>query len=92
MTSNSGSGRATLRHDILEGILCCAITHAEVASALEPTLRRLPGMVNGICQGALDDCWRAAGRSAEHFVKVARSDLDQVLFCGWGVGEGLRWV
>jgi hypothetical protein len=47
MTCASVKGRATLRHDIdiLKGILPRAMTG--VASALEPTLHRLPGLETG---------------------------------------------
>jgi hypothetical protein len=37
-------GEATMRHDILKGLLRRAIHRAGVAPTLEPTLRRLPGL------------------------------------------------
>jgi hypothetical protein len=36
-----------LRHDILKGILRCAVHWAGIASTLEPTLRQLPGLAAG---------------------------------------------
>jgi hypothetical protein len=38
------AAKLTLRHDILKGILCRAVNRAGIASALEPPLRRLPGL------------------------------------------------
>jgi hypothetical protein len=40
---SSVQGKATMRNDILKGILRRAIHRAGVASTLEPTLRKLPG-------------------------------------------------
>jgi hypothetical protein len=53
MTCPSEQGRATLRHDILQGISRHAITRAGVASTLEPTLRRLPRLDTGARDGAV---------------------------------------
>jgi hypothetical protein len=47
MTCSSVKGKATMRHDIFKGILRRAIHRARVASTLEPTLRRLPGLEAG---------------------------------------------
>jgi hypothetical protein len=47
MTCSCVKGKATMRHDILKGILRRAIHRAGVASTLEPTLRRLPGLEAG---------------------------------------------
>jgi hypothetical protein len=47
VTCSSVQGKATMRHDILKGILHQAIHRAGVASTLEPTLRRLPGLEAG---------------------------------------------
>jgi hypothetical protein len=47
MMYSSVQGKATMRHDILKGILRRAIHRAGVASTLEPTLRRLLGLEAG---------------------------------------------
>jgi hypothetical protein len=44
MTYTSVQRKATMRRDILKGILCQAIHRAGVGSTLELTLRRLPGL------------------------------------------------
>jgi hypothetical protein len=41
------AAQLTLRHDILKGILRRAVHRAGIASALEPPLRRLPGLAAG---------------------------------------------
>jgi hypothetical protein len=41
------AAQLTMRHDILKGILCRAVHRAGIASALEPPLRRLPGLEAG---------------------------------------------
>jgi hypothetical protein len=41
------AAQLTLRHDILKGILRRAVHRAGIASALEPALRRLPGLAAG---------------------------------------------
>jgi hypothetical protein len=47
MTCSSVQGKATMRYDILKGTLRRAIHRAGVASNLEPTMRRLPGLEAG---------------------------------------------
>jgi hypothetical protein len=47
MTCSSVQGKATMRHEILKGILRRAIHRAGDASNLEPTLHRLPGLETG---------------------------------------------
>jgi hypothetical protein len=47
MTCTCVKGKATMRHDILKGILRRAIHRAGVESTLEPTLHRLPGLEAG---------------------------------------------
>jgi hypothetical protein len=44
MTCASVAGKATLRHNILKGILRSAIHRAGIASSLEPTMHRLPSL------------------------------------------------
>jgi hypothetical protein len=51
-TCTSVQGKATMRHDILKGILRRGIRRAGTASTLEPTLRRLPGLDPGACNRA----------------------------------------
>jgi hypothetical protein len=48
MTCSSMQGKATMRHDILKGILRGAIHRAGVVSTLEPTLLRLLGLEAGV--------------------------------------------
>jgi hypothetical protein len=52
VTCASVAGKATLRHDILKGILRHAIHRAGIPLSLEPTLRRLPGLEAGARSGA----------------------------------------
>jgi hypothetical protein len=47
MRCSALAAQTTLRHDILKGILRCAVHRAGIASTLEPTLRRLPGLTDG---------------------------------------------
>jgi hypothetical protein len=56
-------GAATMRHDILKGILRRAVQRAGVASTLEPPLRRLPGLHAGASAAAgTGTIGRLAGR------------------------------
>jgi hypothetical protein len=41
------AAQGRLCHDILKGILRCVVHRAGIASALEPPLRRLPGLSAG---------------------------------------------
>jgi hypothetical protein len=47
MRCPSLAAQTTLRHDILKGILRRVVHRAGIASALEPPLRRLPGLADG---------------------------------------------
>jgi hypothetical protein len=47
MRCSALAAQTTLRHDILKGILRRAVHWAGIASTLEPTLRRLPGLTDG---------------------------------------------
>jgi hypothetical protein len=51
MTCTFAQGKATMRHDILKGILHRAIHYAKFAFTLEPTLRRLLGLEAGASCG-----------------------------------------
>jgi hypothetical protein len=42
MRCSASATQFMLRHDILKGILRCAVCRASITSALEPPLRRLP--------------------------------------------------
>jgi hypothetical protein len=46
MRCPSLAAQTTLRHDILKGILRRVVHRAGIASALEPPLRRLPGLAD----------------------------------------------
>ena len=68
------AGHSTLRHDILKGILRRAVHRAGVASALEPPLRRLPGLAAGV--GAAPDGTALRNRgSGGHPPRHARGHL-----------------
>jgi hypothetical protein len=76
MTCSSVQGKATMRHDILKGILRRAIHRAGVASTLEPTLHRLPGLEAGAY---------GASRGTEEEGLEARGDILLALECGVSV-------
>jgi hypothetical protein len=75
MPCSSVQGKATMRHDILKAILRRAI-HRVVASALEPTLRRLPGLEAGAY---------GASRGIEAAGLEARGDILLALESGMSV-------
>jgi hypothetical protein len=78
MTCTGVKGKATMRHDILKGILRRAIHRAGVESTLEPTLRRLPGLE--AAAGAY-----GASRGTEAAGLEARGDILLALESGMSV-------
>jgi hypothetical protein len=52
MQCSALAAQTTLRHDILKGILRRAVHWAGIASTLEPAVRRLPGLTDGLGMSA----------------------------------------
>jgi hypothetical protein len=77
MTCSSVKGKATMRHDILKGILLRTIHRAGVASTLEPTLRRLPGVEAG-AYGALGGTEAAGLEARGHILLALESGMSVV--------------